>query len=58
MSKRQQRVEALFHYLRPLTVKRIRFDIASGFSQIKYIGVMQIYVFGICVAKIQLTNPW
>lgn len=38
----------------PLCVIKSRVDV----NKISYIGHMKIYIFGILVAKIQMTNPW
>lgn len=41
-------------FLIPLTVARTKFRVTSS----SYIGYMEIYIFGIRIAKIQMTNPW
>lgn len=38
----------------PLRVSRIRETV----NPLEYIGYLYVYVFGVPVAKIQLTNPW
>lgn len=50
--------EIILRVLCPLTVTRTRVITESTAFQTSYIGYMTIYVFGIRVAKIQMTNPW
>jgi len=42
----------------PLRVTRTKLTTAVSYTSSEYIGFMTIFVFGIPVAKIQLTNPW
>jgi hypothetical protein len=43
-------------FLIPLSVRRIQVNVSR--RPVSYIGYLVVYVFGIRVAQLQMTNPW